>query len=83
MAVSTVTPAGFPAQPPSATRTRTRSLQLAVVQLPVRKWQKPWRHQSAILLFAKSAEHARLRLKRERRITTGEHVLRIVPVGVR
>lgn len=57
------------------------SLYIALIQQPVRKWEKPWRHQRAIVLFATSAEETKVRLHLEGRIRPGEHVLQIVKVG--
>ena len=60
---------------------RRCSLYLAVIQQPVRKWEKPWRHQRAIALFAKSAEEIKLRLRIEGRLRTGEQCLQIIQAG--
>jgi len=57
------------------------SLHMAIIQQPVRKWEKPWRHQRAIVLFAKSPEETKPRLQLEGRIRHGEQVLQIIPVG--
>jgi hypothetical protein len=57
------------------------SMHVAVIQLPVRKWEKPWRHQRAIVLFAESPEETKLRLHLEGRIGPGEHILQIIAVG--
>jgi hypothetical protein len=57
------------------------SLHMAVIQQPIRKWEKPWQHQRAIVLFASSPEEMKLRLQLEGRIRTGEHVLQIVAAG--
>ena len=57
------------------------SMHVAVIQLPVRKWEKPWRHQRAIVLFTESVEETKLRLHLEDRIGPGEHILRIIAVG--
>ena len=57
------------------------ALHMAIIQQPVRKWQKPWRHQRAIVLFAGSAEETKLRLQLEGRIRSGEHLLQIIAVG--
>ena len=57
------------------------SLYIALIQQPVRKWEKPWRHQRAIVLFATSAEETKLRLQLEGRIRAVEHVLQTVKVG--
>jgi hypothetical protein len=60
---------------------RRCSLYLAVIQQPVRKWEKPWRHQRAIALFAKSAEEIKLRLQIEGRLRNGEQCLQIIQAG--
>jgi hypothetical protein len=60
---------------------RRCSLYLAVIQQPVRKWEKPWRHQRAIALFAKSAEEIKLRLHIEGRLRNGEQCLQIIQAG--
>ncbi|MGH9545327.1 MAG: hypothetical protein ACRD23_08935 [Terriglobales bacterium] len=57
------------------------SLHLAIIQQPVRRWEKPWRHQRAIVLFARSSEETKLRIHLEGRIKAGELVLQIIPVG--
>jgi hypothetical protein len=57
------------------------SLHLALIQQPVRKWERPWRHQRAIVLFANSPEETKLRLQLEGRMRHGERVLQIIPVG--
>ncbi len=57
------------------------SLHMAIIQQPVRKWEKPWRHQRAIVLFAHSPEETKLRLQLESRMRQGEQVLQIVRVG--
>jgi hypothetical protein len=57
------------------------SLHMAIVQQPVRKWERPWRHQRAIVLFAKSPEETKLRLQLEGRLRHGEQLLQIIPVG--
>jgi hypothetical protein len=57
------------------------SLHMAIIQQPVRKWEKPWRHQRAIVLFATSPEAIRLQLQLEKRLKAGERVLEIIPVG--
>lgn len=54
---------------------------IAVIQQPVRRWERPWRHQRAIVLFAMSAEEAKLRLQLEDRIKPGEQVLQVIAVG--
>ena len=60
---------------------RRCSLYLAVIQQPVRAWEKPWRHQRAIALFAKSPEEIKLRLQIEGRLRTGEQCLQILKAG--
>ncbi len=57
------------------------SLHLAIIQQPIRRWERPWRHQRAIALFAQSAEETKLRLQLEGRIKPGEQVLQIIRVG--
>jgi hypothetical protein len=57
------------------------SLHLAIIQQPVRKWERPWRHQRAIVLFAKSPEETKLRIQVEGRIRPGEQVLQVISVG--
>jgi len=60
---------------------RRCSLYLAVIQQPTRTWEKPWRHQRAIALFAKSPEEIKLRLQIEGRLRTGEQCLQIIQAG--
>jgi hypothetical protein len=60
---------------------RRFSMHVAIIQLPVRKWEKPWRHQRAIVLVTESVEETRLRLYLEGRIAPGEYILRITAVG--
>jgi hypothetical protein len=94
VAVATVTPAVSPAQLAAANNLDTSeiaqesfalarwcSLYMAIIQQPVRKWEKPWRHQRAIVLFANSPEETRLRLQLEGRMRHGEQVLQIIRVG--
>jgi hypothetical protein len=57
------------------------SLYLALIQQSIRRWEKPWRHQRAIVLFANSPEQTKLRIKIEGRIKVGEQILQIIPVG--
>lgn len=57
------------------------SLYMAIIQQPVRRWEKPWLHQRAIVLFAKSPEETKLRLSLESRLKVGEQILQIVAVG--
>jgi hypothetical protein len=57
------------------------SLHMAIIQQPVRKWERPWRHQRAIVLFAHSPEETKLRLQLEGRMRPGDRVLQIIPVG--
>jgi hypothetical protein len=54
---------------------------MAIIQQPVRKWEKPWCHQRAIVLFANSPEETKLRLQLEGRMRHGERVLQIIAVG--
>ena len=77
MAIPNVTPALSPAQPSHP----THILHLTIIQQSVRRWEKPWRHQRAIVLFARSAEETKLRLQLEGRMKPGEQVLQIVRVG--
>lgn len=58
-------------------------LHLAIIQLPIRRWQRPWQHQRAIALFAASPAALKLRLRNEGRLRAGEQVLRIVEAGAR
>jgi len=94
MATAKVSPLSSPAQFPVINNLDTRevaqesfalahgcSLHMAIIQQPVRKWERPWRHQRAIVLFAKSAEETKLRLQLEGRLRHGEQVLQIIPVG--
>jgi hypothetical protein len=57
------------------------SLHMAIIQQSVRRWEKPYRHQRAIALFANSPEQTKLRIHLEGRIRAGEQVLQIVRVG--
>ena len=57
------------------------SLYIAVIQQPARKWEKPYRHQREIALFAKSPEELKLRLRTEDRLKTGEKLLQIMRAG--
>jgi hypothetical protein len=54
---------------------------MAIIQQPVRKWERSWRQQRAIVLFANSPEETKLRLPLEGRKRHGEQVLQIMPVG--
>ncbi len=94
MATAKVSPTASHAQFPIANNLDTReiaqesfalahgcSLHMAIIQQPVRKWEKPWRHQRAIVLFARSSEETKLRLQLEDRMRHGEQVLQIIPVG--
>ena len=94
MATDKVSPLSSHAQFPLANNLDTRefaqnsftptpgcSLHMAIIQQSVRKWEKPWRHQRAIVLFAKSPEETKLRIHLEGRIKAGELVLQVVPVG--
>jgi hypothetical protein len=82
MATTTVLSLSFAAQPPTATPAVTRGcgLHIAIIQLSVRRWERPWRHQRAIVLFADSPEETRLRIYAEGRIKAGEHVLQVIRV---
>jgi hypothetical protein len=88
MATTTVPSTSFPAQPPATNNLDTREiakesvvptrgchLHMAIIQRSVRRWEKPWRHQRAIVLFANSAEETKLRILVEGRIKAGEYVL--------
>jgi len=57
------------------------TLHLAVIQQPVRRWERPWRHQRVIVLFAASPRDMKVRLQAESRIETGEQVLRVIRAG--
>ena len=94
MANAKVSPLSSHAQFPVASNLDTReigqeslalvhgcSLHMAIIQQPIRKWERPWRHQRAIVLFAKSPEETKLRLQLEGRMRHGEQVLQIIPVG--
>jgi hypothetical protein len=59
----------------------SRPLHMAIIQQPTRKWEKPWRRQRAIVLFAESSEEMRLRLQLERRLRTGERILEVLRMG--
>jgi hypothetical protein len=96
VAVSTVPLNSFLTQPPLSNKRETAevtagtpsltpacSLYIGIVQEPVRKWEKPWRHQRAIVLFANSSGETRLRIYAEDRIKVGEHVLQIIRVGAK
>lgn len=94
MATAKVSPLSSHAQLPVANNLDTReiaqesyalahgcSLHMAIIQQPVRRWERPWRHQRAIVLFAKSPEETKLRIQLEGRMRHGEQVLQIIPVG--
>ena len=94
MATAKVSPTASQTQFPVANNLDTReiaqesfalahgcSLHMAIIQQPARKWEKPWRHQRAIVLFARSPEETKLRLQLESRMSHGEQVLQIIPVG--
>jgi len=78
-----VSPSVFNAQFPTSQSHTSQFLHLAIIQLPIRKWQRPWRHQRAIALFVASPAALKLRLQREGRLRAGELVLRIVEAGAR
>jgi hypothetical protein len=59
----------------------SRFLYVACIQLPVRKWQKPWQHQRAVALFALSPLHMKMRLRLEGRLNRGEQVLQVLEAG--
>lgn len=73
----------LPAQFPISEPTPGPFLHLAIIQLPIRKWQKPWQHQRVIALFAASSEALKLRLQLERRLRVSEQLLRVVEAGAR
>ena len=94
MAASKVSPLDSSAQFPVANNLDTReigqesfalahgcSLHMAIIQQPVRKWERPWRHRRAIVLFARSPEETKLRLQLEGRMRHGEQVLQVIRVG--
>jgi hypothetical protein len=56
---------------------------LAIIQLPIRRWQRPWQHQRAIALFAASPREMKLRVVREHRVAAGEQILQIIQAGAR
>ena len=77
MAIDKVSPLSSHAQFPVTNNLDTReiaqesfalthgcSLHMAIIQQPVRKWEKPWRHQRAIMLFANSPEETKLEARR-------------------
>jgi hypothetical protein len=79
-----VSSAVFPALFPTPQSNPGQSfLHLAIIQLPIRRWQRPWQHQRAIALFATSPEGLKLRLQREGRLRAGEQILRIIEAGAR
>jgi hypothetical protein len=94
MAVTTVAPRCCPAQFSATNHLDTREiadecfarvpgspLHMAIIQQPIRKWERPWLHQRAIVLFATSPEETKLRLQLEGRLRHGERVLQIIQVG--
>lgn len=84
MADDKVSPPAFHAQFPTSQSSPAQSfLHLAIIQLPIRRWQRPWQHQRAIALFATSPAALKLRLQREGRLRVGEQVLRVVEAGAR
>jgi hypothetical protein len=79
-----VSPPVFHTQfPNSPSKPAQAYLHLAIIQLPIRRWQRPWQHQRAIALFTASPEGLRLRLRREGRLRAGEQILRIIRAGAR
>jgi len=83
MADATVPSAVFPAQSSNSQSNPCQSLHLAIIQLPIRRWQRPWQHQRAIALFATCSDDMKLRLGREGRLRAGEQVLRVLEAGAR
>lgn len=83
MADATVPSAAFPAQSSNSQPNPSQFLHLAIIQLPIRRWQRPWQHQRAIALFAASAREMKLRLSREHRVAAGEQILQIAQAGAR
>ena len=94
MAIDKVSPLSSHAQIPAANNLDVReiaqesfaptpgcSLYVALIHQSVRRWEKPWQHQRAIVLFAHSPEETKLRLQLEGRMRHGERVLQIIPVG--
>jgi hypothetical protein len=74
----------FHAQFPTSQTASSRSvLHLAIIQLPIRRWQRPWQHQRAIALFATSPHDMKLRVLHEHRVAAGEQILQIVQAGAR
>jgi hypothetical protein len=74
MAVITVAPRSSHAQFSAANHLDTREiaqesialahgyfLHMAIIQQPIRKWDRPWLHQRAIVLFASSPAETKLR----------------------
>jgi hypothetical protein len=78
-----VSPSVFHAQFSNAQSYAGQSLHLAIIQLPIRRWQRPWQHQRAIALFATSPHDMKWRLRLERRLRAGEQVLRVFEAGAR
>jgi hypothetical protein len=56
------------------------SLYAAIVQVPCRRWTKPWRHQRTILLSAESAQAMRQRLETEGRFGPRSFMLQVFRV---
>ena len=83
MADAKVSPPVFHAQFRTSQPNPGQSLHFAIIQLPIRKWQRPWQHQRAIALFAASPHDMKLRLRREDRLRAGEQILRVVEAGAR
>jgi len=73
----------FPSQPQlpkPAGQPVAMSLYAAIVQVPCRRWTKPWRHQRTILLFAESDRAMRQRLEKEGRVDSRCFVLQVFRV---
>lgn len=84
MADAKVSPLSFPAQFLTPQPKPTQCfLHLAIIQLPIRKWQRPWQHQRAIALFATSPHDLKLRLRCEGRLRAGEQILGVFKAGAR
>jgi hypothetical protein len=82
MADAKVSPPTFPAQFLNS-QPAQGYLHLAIIQMPIRRWQRPWQHQRAIALFAASPHDMKLRLRLEGRLGAGEQILRVIEAGAR
>jgi hypothetical protein len=94
VATDKVSPLSSHAQFPAANNLATREiahesfagahgcfLHMVIIRQPLRKWERPWRHQRGIVLFANSPEETKLRLQLEGRMRHGEQMLQIIRVG--